>query len=100
MKFYRYLPMIVLASALGALAQQSSSSADQLLVQARTTYEQQGAKPAIPLYEQALSAFREKGDRHGEAVTLGLLGNCYKHMGESQRALELLESALRLKHEL
>jgi CHAT domain-containing protein/Tfp pilus assembly protein PilF len=89
----------LLIFALVAAAQQNPT-ADDLLAQARATYEQQGAKPALPQFEAALKAFRDRNDRHGEAIVLGLIGNCYKHLGDSERAMQLLQSALAIKHEL
>ncbi len=35
-----------------------------------------------PEYEKALAAYRAVDNRHGEAITLGLIGNCYKHLGD------------------
>ena len=75
-------------------------SPDEALAHARATYSQQGAQAALPEFEGALEAFRKNGDRHGEAVVVGLIGNCYKKLGDYPRALRLLNEALQKKREL
>lgn len=89
---------VVLCSAFACLGQQASP--DELLAKARSTYDEQGARPALPQFEAALKAYRDQGDRRGEAITIGLLGNCYKHLGEMDRALQMLQSSLAIKREL
>ena len=89
------LCLLVLAA--GARAQQP---APDLLANARKVYAEQGAKPALAEFDKALAAFRAANDRHGEAITLGLIGNCYKHLGDSARALQFLQQALAMKREL
>ena len=89
--------VLVLCSVLSAQVHQSP---DDLLAKARATYEQSGAKLALPEFETALQAYRAASDRRGEAITLGLIGNCYKHLGDPRRAMELLQSALVIKREL
>jgi len=54
---------------------------------------------AIGLYEQALAIDREIGDRRGEAVDLGNVGNCYHDLGETRRAIGLYEQALAIDRE-
>lgn len=46
-----------------------------------------------------LLLYRQDGDRLGEAITLGRLGNCHKHLGDFDRARAISES-LDLKMEL
>jgi CHAT domain-containing protein/tetratricopeptide (TPR) repeat protein len=70
------------------------------LAHARQIYTEQGARLALPEFERALTLYQASGDRHGEAVTLGLIGNCYKRLGDSSKALELLGKALAMKQEL
>ena len=65
---------LALALAPGSLLSAQSSAADELLAQARELYTQEGPAPALPLYEQALSLFRQDENRLGEAITLGLIG--------------------------
>src|SRR5713101_941136 len=65
-----------------ALAQSPTSrpsgSAEEVLNEARKTYSEQGPRAGLPKFEQALALFHEKGDRRGEAISLGQIGNCYE----------------------
>lgn len=79
---------------------QVPASADELLAKARTTYAEQGAQAALPEFESALAAFRSAGDARGEAITVGLIGNCYKKLGDYDRARQMLEQALAMKQKL
>ncbi len=91
--------LVLLTFALSAVAQQELT-ADELLAHAKSVYSSSGSSAALPEYEKALTAYRALGNRHGEAVTLGLIGNCYKHLGDRTRALDLLDRALKIKQEL
>ena len=91
--------LLVLAGLLPATAQ-NSPTADELLTQAKNVYSSSGSSAALPVYEEALAAYRALGNRHGEAISLGLIGNCYKHLGDRTRALEFLDRALKMKQEL
>ena len=75
-------------------------SSDEALAHAKLTYAQQGAKLALPEFEQALASFQRTRDKHGEAVVTGLIGNCYKKLGDYSKALQFLNDALRMKREL
>ena len=79
---------------------QNATTADQLLEHAKSVYSSSGPSPALPEYEKALAAYRADQNRHGEAITLGLIGNCYKHLGDRNRALDFLGRALKMKQEL
>ena len=89
---------IVLCCSFVCMAQQAAP--DELLAKARATYDEEGARPALPQFEAALKAYRGRGDRRGEAITIGLIGNCYKHLGDMDRALQMLQSSLAIKREL
>ena len=93
-------PVIAALICCAVLCVAQQPTPDQLLAKARTTYDEQGARPALPLFDAALKAYRDSGDRRGEAITVGLIGNCYKHLGEMDRALQMLESSLAIKREL
>lgn len=82
------------------LAQSPTASPDELLAQARKTYAEQGAQDALPQFESALAAFKAAGDARGEAITTGLIGNCYKKLGDYERARQMLEQALAMKQKL
>jgi CHAT domain-containing protein/Tfp pilus assembly protein PilF len=79
---------------------ETNSPADEKLARARELYTQDGPTAALPVYVEALELYREAGNRLGEAITVGLIGNCHKRLGDYERALELLEQALIMKREL
>ena len=91
--------LAVLTLALPAAAQQGPT-ADELLAHAKDIYSSVGSSAALPEYEKALAAYRAREDRHGEAITLGFIGNCYKHLGDRTLALDFLGRALKIKQEL
>lgn len=76
------------------------SSAAGVLANARKLYAEEGARAALPEFEKALVLFRGAKDAKGEAITLGLIGNCYKKLGNHPKALEYLQRALIMKREL
>src|SRR4029077_2277734 len=92
-------PVVVLAFALSAAAQ-NGTTPDELLAHAKSVYSSTGPSEALPEYEKALAAYRALENRHGEAITLGLIGNCYKHLGDRTLALDFLGRALKMKQEL
>ena len=55
---------------------------------------------AIGYYEQQLAIAREIGDRRGEGIGLGNLGDAYAASDQVQRAVGLLEHALRIGEEI
>ena len=55
---------------------------------------------AIGFYEQHLAIAREIGDRRGEGNALGNLGTAYAALGQVERAIDLLEQALRIGREI
>src|SRR5438270_6506128 len=91
--------LLFVAVALSATAQ-NGLTADDLLAHAKSVYSSTGPSAALPKYEKALAAYRALQNRHGEAITLGLIGNCYKHLGDRTRALNFLDRALKIKQEL
>jgi len=84
----------------GASSATETSKASDVLLHARELYSTEGARAALPEFEKALALFRKEGDRKGEAITIGLIGNCYKRLGEHDKALEFLQKALTMKREL
>lgn len=90
----------VLLLGTGAALASAQDDAAQVLANARKLYAEEGPRAALPGYERALELFRAAGDRKGEAVTLGLIGNCYKHLGDFPRSLDLLQQALSIKREI
>ncbi len=73
---------------------------DEVFAKARQIYAEDGPKPALPLFERALTLYHAAGDRRGEAITLGLIGNCHKRFGDFQKALDFLNRSLSMKREL
>lgn len=73
---------------------------DEVLARARQVYTEQGPRSALPEFERALGLYRKAGNRQGEAITLGYIGNCYKRFGDFPKALEYLNTALNMKQEL
>jgi CHAT domain-containing protein/Tfp pilus assembly protein PilF len=76
------------------------SPADSALARAREIYSEEGPAEALPLYLEALELYRDSDDRLGEAITLGLIGNCHKRLGDYDKALALLDQALAMKRDL
>ncbi len=77
-----------------------TQTADEVFANARKALFEQGPRAALPEFERALALYREKSDRHGEAVTLGAIGNCYERLADYPRALDYLRRALTMKQEL
>lgn len=100
----RFLPRLFAAALLGSLATLPGTAAPapaaDPLARARAVYESEGPAAALPLFEQALAACRKSGDRHCEAIALGLVGNCHKRLGDLDAALAELRQALALKRAL
>jgi len=91
--------LLFVAVTLSATAH-NGPTADELLAHAKSVYSSAGSSAALPEYEKALAAYQALQNRHGEAITLGLIGNCYKHLGDRTRALDFLERALKIKQGL
>ena len=78
----------IVALALGAAAApaQTEKTADEILSRARETVFKEGPRAALPDFERALAICRKTNNRHGEAVTLGYLGFCYRQLAEYPKA--------------
>jgi len=76
------------------------TSSNDVLAHARELYSKEGPKVALPEFEKALALFRNDKDRKGEAITLGLIGNCYKKFGDFAKAEDYLQRALTIKREV
>ena len=83
-----------------AAAEAAQPPAQDLLTKAKQIYTQDGPKGALPIFENVLKIFRESKDRHGEAVTLGYMANCYRKLEDLDKALDLAQQALHMKEEL
>jgi CHAT domain-containing protein/Tfp pilus assembly protein PilF len=91
--------LFAFAIAQAGLAAQTESP-DELLAAARQLYFEEGPQAALAGFERVLALYREAGDRHGEAITLGYIGNCHKRFGDFPKALDYLNRALAMKQEL
>src|SRR6185369_10973036 len=78
----------------------TSPKADDVLEAAKKIYSEDGPSKALPEYERALTLFQKEGNRKGEAITIGLMGNAYKKLGQPVKALEFLQRALAMKREI
>src|SRR5262245_8222253 len=83
-----------------AIKATSPETANDTLARARELYSKEGPKVALPEFEKALALFRKDNDKTGEAITLGLIGNCYKKFGDFPKAEDYLQRALAMKREL
>jgi len=54
----------------------------------------------IPILEAAAAAARQTGERSHEGVHLGNLGEAYRNLGDSRRAIEYYEQALTVAREI
>ncbi len=88
------------SSPTGVQPSAATQKASEVLAHARQLYSEQGARVALPEFEKALALFRQGKDERAEAVTLGLIGNCYKKFGDHAKALEYLKQALAMKQKL
>jgi len=77
-----------------------AQSADEVLARARDIQSKEGPRAALAEIQRSLAIYREKHDRHGEAVALGVLGYCYYDLADYAQALTYLQQALALKREL
>jgi CHAT domain-containing protein/Tfp pilus assembly protein PilF len=93
-----YVCCIVLAALVWA--DDALPSAQDRLAKAKQLYTQEGPKTALPEFEQALKMFQTSKDRHGEAVTLGYIANCYRKLEDLDKALDFGQQALRMKEQL
>jgi tetratricopeptide (TPR) repeat protein len=81
-------------------SQNAAVPAQELLEKAKQIYLQDGPKAALPRFEEVLKTFQAGGDRHGEAIALGYLANCYRKLEDLDKALDFGQRALRMKEEL
>jgi len=95
-KYVACIGLLVTAS----WAQDAQPSVQEVLTKAKQLYTQEGPKPALPEFEEALKMFRASKDRHGEAVVLGYIANCYRKLENLDKALEFAQQALHMKEEL
>ncbi|TAG65462.1 MAG: CHAT domain-containing protein [Oscillatoriales cyanobacterium] len=76
------------------------AEADRLLEQGNQQYAISQFREALQSCEQALTIYREIGDREGEAGSLGNLGTAYHSLGQYHRAIEFHEQLLEISREI
>ena len=78
----------------------AAESPEDTFARALKIFTESGARPALPLLEQALARFRAKGDRSHESAALRAIGNCHRDLGEMPTALEMLRASLAISQEI
>jgi len=76
------------------------TNAQELLTRGKQLYTQEGPKPALDQFEEALKIFRSNRDQHSEAITLGYIANCQRKLGNLDQALQFANQALQMKKDL
>ncbi|MEG4277477.1 CHAT domain-containing tetratricopeptide repeat protein [Microcoleus sp. MON1_C1] len=76
------------------------AEADRLLQQGIQQYKISQFREALHSWEQALTIYREIGNRQEEANSLGNLGNAYYSLGQYHRAIAFHEQSLEIKREI
>ena len=79
---------------------QTDSEADRLLNEGIELYRISERRQALDTWQQALELYRQAGNRTGEAIILGNIGNVYQSLGDYPQALDYQEQSLTLKREL
>lgn len=74
----------------------AATEADRLLSEGQDLARQGQFETAIQAYEQALTLYREMGDRSGEILTLLNLGLAHSAFRQDEQAISFLEPALTL----
>ncbi|MGD1861591.1 MAG: tetratricopeptide repeat protein, partial [Leptolyngbyaceae cyanobacterium] len=76
------------------------TTANTLLSQGNQQYRISQFRVALETWEQALTLYREIGDRAGEGAALGNLGNAYNNLGQYERAIDLYEQDLAITRDI
>jgi len=86
------LPLAAMCQAAGLSS--TGPAAAQAIEAARKIYDQQGPRAALPELERLLARFEQAGDHRSEAITLGMMSNCYRRFNQFPKALELAQRGL------
>lgn len=76
------------------------TEAQQILQQGKDKMNASEYQAAAELLQQALTLYRETGDRTGEAESLSNLGWAYYYLGQYQKGIEFHNSALTVEREI
>ncbi|WP_017720491.1 tetratricopeptide repeat protein [Kamptonema formosum] len=82
------------------VAQTKKAEADKLLQQGIDQYYASKYREACPSWGQALTLYREIGNRRGEAASLGNLGNAYHSLGRYTEVIEYQQQSLEIAREI
>ena len=74
--------------------------ADRLLEQGNQQFNISQFREALQSWEQALTIYREIGNRQGEGASLGNLGTAYNSLGQYHRAIKFLKQSLEISREI
>ncbi|MFB2977251.1 tetratricopeptide repeat protein [Microseira sp. BLCC-F43] len=77
--------------------EETRASAERAFQEGMQLYRQRTVESllgVIAKWEEALSLYREVGDKAGEAATLNYIGRVYSDLGEKQKALEFYNQSL------
>ena len=80
--------------------EQKKAEADRLLNQGVEEYYHSQYRQALQSWQQALTIYREIGDRWGEGTALGNLGIAYLYLGQYQLAIDYHQQALAIAREI
>jgi CHAT domain-containing protein/lipopolysaccharide biosynthesis regulator YciM len=76
------------------------AEADQLLEQGNQQFDKSQFQAAMKSYQQALTIYREIGERSGESISLNNLGNAYYSLGQYQKAIEFHQQSLTITRKI
>jgi CHAT domain-containing protein/tetratricopeptide (TPR) repeat protein len=76
------------------------AEADRLFEQGNQEYKISQFREALQSWEQALTIYRDIGNRQGEANSLGNLGSAYQALGQFDKAIEFDEQSLNIEREI
>ncbi|CAH2572861.1 Tetratricopeptide repeat protein 28 [Planktothrix rubescens] len=74
--------------------------ADRVLEQGIQQFKISQFREALQSWEQALTIYREIGNRQGEAISLKNVGNAYLYLGQYDRAIEFYQQSLKISREI
>ncbi len=87
-------------SAQAQTASNRKAEADRLLEQGNKQYKVSQFQAALQYYQQALTIYREIGDRNGVGSSLNNLGSAYDALGQYQNAIQFYQQSLAIKREI
>ncbi len=78
-------------------SESTSTSADVLLQRAESFFDQGNFQESLKLYQQALTNYRNRGDRLGESIVLTGMGSAQIGLRQEVQAVENLQQALAIQ---